>query len=359
MTEFVQGLDLAERFYTDAVRPILDQHFPDIAHGAALIGAGSEVLGFDTEMSSDHHWGPRVMLFLRDLAPADDIREVMANSLPREFLGYSTNFEVPEDDPSTTVLVTNQDRPIAHRVEIYTARGFFTEYLGFDPLDGVGLVDWLATPSQRLRTMVAGCVFRDDGGELTQARAALEYYPDQVWRYMLANAWRRIDQEEPMMGRTGSVGDEIGSHITAMRLVRDVMRLCFLMEREYAPYIKWFGTAFARLRCAPILMPHIETVMRGSNWQEREVGLTAIYEMVAQMHNDLGLTAPLPTKVSPFFNRPFQVIHAGAFAEALHASISDPAVRALPAWMGGIDQWVDSTDVLSYPAEYRKLIGMY
>ena len=33
------------------------------------------------------------------------------------------------------------------------------------------------------------------------------------------------------------------------------MRLAFLMERQYAPYAKWLGPAFARLACAPRLTP--------------------------------------------------------------------------------------------------------
>ena len=63
-THFIPGLELAGRFYREAVRPILDDAFPGLAHAAALIGSGSEVLGFDTAMSADHHWGPRAMLFL-------------------------------------------------------------------------------------------------------------------------------------------------------------------------------------------------------------------------------------------------------------------------------------------------------
>jgi len=35
-----------------------------LSDAAGIIGSGSEVLGFDDEMSSDHHWGPRTMLFL-------------------------------------------------------------------------------------------------------------------------------------------------------------------------------------------------------------------------------------------------------------------------------------------------------
>ena len=40
--------------------------------------------------------------------------------------------------------------------------------------------------------------------------------------------------------------------LTAALLVRDVMRLAFLIERQYAPYAKWFGTGFARLDGWPV-----------------------------------------------------------------------------------------------------------
>ena len=63
MADFIPGLTLCGDFYREAVRPLLDDAFPGLAHSAALIGSGSEVLGFDDEMSSDHHWG-RVSSFL-------------------------------------------------------------------------------------------------------------------------------------------------------------------------------------------------------------------------------------------------------------------------------------------------------
>ena len=66
MPDFVSGIVLARQFYREAVRPILDEALPGLAHAAGLIGFGSEVLGFDTPVSVDHHWGPRVLLFLGD-----------------------------------------------------------------------------------------------------------------------------------------------------------------------------------------------------------------------------------------------------------------------------------------------------
>ncbi|HEU0168087.1 MAG TPA: hypothetical protein VFS62_09945 [Chloroflexota bacterium] len=61
---FISGVDLSRGFYQDCVRPILDHDFPGLRYAAALIGTGSDVLGFDTPRSMDHHWGPRLYLHL-------------------------------------------------------------------------------------------------------------------------------------------------------------------------------------------------------------------------------------------------------------------------------------------------------
>ena len=63
---FIAGLELAGGFYRDAVRPILEREFADLVHSAALVGQGSEVLGFDDARSRDHDWGPRCQLFLAE-----------------------------------------------------------------------------------------------------------------------------------------------------------------------------------------------------------------------------------------------------------------------------------------------------
>lgn len=161
------------------------------------------------------------------------------------------------------------------------------------------------------------------------------------------------------MGRCGDVGDELGSRVIAARLVRDVMRLCFLMERTYAPYPKWFGTAFGRLACAPVLGPILDRVLGAATWKERERHLSEAYEHVGAMHDALGITPPLKARVSPFHERPYLVIHSDRFVHAIEAEINDPEVLAITAPVGAVDQWSDSTDVLSYPPVYRKLRAVY
>ena len=129
-------------------------------------------------------------------------------------------------------------------------------YLGYDLNDPISAADWLTFPEHKLLTITRGGVFHDSLG-LSDVRRRFSYYPHDVWLYLLACVWALIEEEEALMGRAGVVGDEVGSAIIASRLVRDLMGLCFLMERRYAPYAKWFGTAFNQLACANDLLPYL------------------------------------------------------------------------------------------------------
>lgn len=150
------------------------------------------------------------------------------------------------------------------------------------------------------------------------------------------------------MGRAGLVGDEAGSSIIAARLVRDIMRLAFLMERVYPPYPKWFGRAFADLDSADALQPILHDILHAPGWQERDSGLAVAYRHLAEMHNALGVTPPLASDPTLFFGRPFTVIHGDRFAAALRNAIVDPWVKSLASrpLIGNIDLFSDSTDLL-------------
>lgn len=350
-TPFIPGLELSRRFYWEAVRPVLDDAYPNLSHSAALIGHGSEVLGFDTPMSADHHWGPRAMIFLTQ-TDYEHHREALLETfrwrLPHRFLGYPTNFSQPvPEDPGTRHLKATEDGPIDHRVELFTVAGFTRDYLGHDPACPLTPADWLSFPQQRLRTFAGGTLYHDEIG-LADVQARFAYYPNDIWLYLLASGWQRIGQEEHLMGRAGYVGDELGSALIAARLVHDVMMLCFLMERQYAPYPKWFGTAFSQLKAGPELTPILQAVLHAETWQTRGKHLAAAYEYVAARHNALGITDPLPATCSPFWGRPFPVIHGEHFSQMILTRISDPDVKRLAehAPTGGIDQISDNTDIL-------------
>ncbi|HWO61563.1 MAG TPA: DUF4037 domain-containing protein [Umezawaea sp.] len=331
---FVPGLELAGLFHAEVVAPIVARALAGAPHSAALIGWGSEVQGFDTARSTDHAWGPRLQVFLGGddfRARGADLDELLDRELPVEFRGYPVRFAFPADVPAR------------HWVHVVDLEDYFASQLGADPED-LTPSDWLAVPTQVLRELTGGAVFHDGLGRLASHRERLAWYPDDVWRHVLACQWKRLSQEEPFVGRCGEVGDDLGSAVIAARQVRDLMRLCLLVNRVYPPYGKWLGTAFAALPCAPALTGHLSGALAARSWQERERHLSPAYEFVAGLHNDLGLTEPLDPRVRHFHDRPFLVLDAHRFTDALVATIDDPAIRALPP-VGAIDQYVDSTDL--------------
>jgi len=132
--EFIPGRELCEAFYKDAVKPILEDFYPDLVYSAAHMGSGSDVLGFDTSQSMDHGWGPKLLLFLREAdsnSYRDKIDQTLRQHLPYEIRGFPTNFIAHENGSSTMTPITAG--LVNHAVKISTVSDFFTEYLGLFP----------------------------------------------------------------------------------------------------------------------------------------------------------------------------------------------------------------------------------
>lgn len=165
----------------------------------------------------------------------------------------------------------------------------------------------------------------------------------------MASIWNRIGQEEHLVLRSGYMGDELGSTLIGSRIIRDIMHLCFLMEKRYAPYPKWFGTAFKELNGANELLPLLMNVQSAVTWREREAALCKSYEFISRKHNQLKITEKLPEQATLFYGRPFRVIQGGKFAGAIASVITNSTIRQLSEkrLIGGIDQITDNTDFRS------------
>ena len=341
MPKFVAGLDLAQAFYEEIVRPLLGAR----PHAAALLGTGSDVLGLDTERSTDHGWGPRLQVFVP--APdRPDVEALIEAGLPSEFRGSPTRFGW-------------DDVRVGHHVTVADLGAWLNWSLGFDPTSGITKLDWVTTPQQLLLQVTAGRVFHDGlDGELGRVRDALAWYPDGVWMWLLACQWRRLSQEEAFPGRAAEVGDEIGSMVVAARQVRELIRLWFLMERRYAPYSKWLGSAFAALDGAAEIAPHLRDALTAGAYPERQEALSQAYEAAARRHNGLGVTPPIDVHVRPFHGRPFLVLGCDRFVDACLTEVRDPWLESLPM-VGSVDQFADSTDILSHGERPRRLAAVY
>jgi len=331
-----EGLDRAAAFYAAAVAPVVERRIARERYSAALIGWGSEVLGLDDDRSTDHNWGPRLQLFLPDDSGSAELTALtaeLAAGLPETFGGRPVRYELTTD-------------PVARpRVEVTTRSSWFRSQAGFDPLAAIGLPEWLGVPMWRLAELTAGRVFHDGPGELTRTRAAIAWYPDDLWRWVLAAQWQRIGQEEAFPGRCAERGDRLGAAVLTARLAREVMRVWLLMGRVYPPYAKWFGTAFAGLAGTESVRRDLERALVASTPAEQATHLGAALVKTARRHNELRLGPRVPETLRPFHDRPFLVIGGEAIAATLVAGIGDARLRALPL-TGVCDQYVDSTDAL-------------
>ncbi|MBK7836094.1 MAG: hypothetical protein IPJ49_00055 [Candidatus Obscuribacter sp.] len=157
---FISGLDLAKGYYSEIVGPLLTKHYPDLKYAAALIGEGSDVLGFDTEISCDHDWGPRLLLFVdqKDLHYKDSILANLKNSLPKTYMGFATGFI---KDNGVHLMDHGQSGDTVPRITIQSIDDYISDYLSIDIHGPITTIDWLTMPEQKLLALTGGKVFYD------------------------------------------------------------------------------------------------------------------------------------------------------------------------------------------------------
>lgn len=367
---FVCGLDLSEAFARECVLPTVRRELPESHIALARLGKGSEVLGFDTPLSRDHDWGPasRVLLLVPPDADADHLLRVLDEEMPLTFRQHPTRLQALGDAidgvvvpvrcrfplPSCDLTIVRPPQPAtpeegsALGLEISSFDAFVTRYFGFDvTLDEWTDHHWLATPQQLLCAFVAGRVFVDDSGRLTQARESLAFFPHRVWLTIMRAEWSNVAQLHAFVGRTGSTSDSLGCALVCAELVQSLMRLAFLINGRYAPYAKWFGRAFRDLPLACALGQHLERALdAGASWKSREAALCAAYEVLHRAHNELGITEPVDERVQRFHQRPFFVSRAEDIAARLADKVGAHTKHS-------VDSMTTHTDVHNLSAAKR------
>lgn len=343
----LSGAELASLFFSEIVAPLLRRFAPGLGYAAARLGSGSDVLGLDDAMSRDHDWGCRLTLLVdgesRDQVPR--IRRMLEERLPERFGDFPVRFPV------------TWDSSVTHKVEVATVADFAVSRLGVDPTGRMSVLDWLSVTGQSVLEVTAGPVFTDGTRDLAPARELLAWYPPDVERYVLAAGWQRLCQSLPFAGRTAEAGDSLGSRLLSAALAGDLVSLAFTLSRRWAPYAKWRGTVFRSLPVAAQLAPLLDAAVAEAGWREREDALAASCEVLLNLQRERGYPGP-GSAVVPFFDRPYRTVD-GAVAEGLLAGVTDPDVARLPPMVGSVEQWADSTDVLSSPGRRAALQAAY
>lgn len=342
------GIELSRRFYEQVVAPTLDRDFPTLRYAAARIGLGSEVLGYDSLMSADHDYGPCVQIFLSPDTFPETARKVMSaldGAMPPNFDGFTVRYPTfTRPQGSVVKQMLGSD----HGAELYTLGAWRDTFLGPGFNIKLSNLDWLSYPEQLFLIVTAGAVFRDDLGELSAIRETMHYFPQDVWLYKIAAQWNRIAEERAYIGRTADAGDELGSRVIATRMTHNIMRLALLLERRYAPYPKWFGSAFNQLLCAADLAPLLEQILSASDWRQREEHIASAVRFLAELQLALKVPGAINPEEGSLHERPFRFIDTVTLSDGIMGEIADEQLRQLPRF-GGADQFLGSF-VLAVPS---------
>jgi len=213
LEKYIKGLDLCEAFFNEFTLPIIKQHYPDLKFSAGVITAGSQILGYDDIVSTDHDWSPGCILFLAesDLYLKDELTDLFNRTLPTSYGWFESE--------------------VAIQIWISTIDEVIEGYIGKIPENDL---DWLTISEHRLLGLTAGRIFIDMLN-IEETRRKLSFYPQDVKLYLIASQWSIISEEQAFVKRTSDVGDEIGSRIICARIAERLMRLCFLYKNKYAP----------------------------------------------------------------------------------------------------------------------------
>jgi hypothetical protein len=359
MVNFVKGLELSRGYYHDLIKPLLNKQYPALKYTAGLIGYGSDVLGYDTEISRDHMWGPRLYLFLskKDLSEKQsDIMDFFSHELPTEYRGYPTHFSNPDGSGIRRMEAPSQGT-VSPLIFLNTPEEMYQEYLGISHSKPLTDSDWLTMGEHRLLAFTAGELFHDEL-EMEKLRERVSAYPLNIRLYLMASLWEMISQKEAFVGRCGDLGDDMGSRLNATSIVHYLMRLAFLWDNRYAPYGKWFATAFEELSSAEKLGPLLKGALAASEWQKREDFLCRAYVLAGECHNSLGLTENVSPDISDYYGRPYRVIFGGRYSEALTAKITDPILKEKDK-IGSVSHFSDVCQLYDNPVLTQKMKSLY
>lgn len=360
MSNFIKGLELCQGFFDNCAKGIIENAFPNLMYSAGVIGYGSDVLGYDDAVSTDHMWGPRFYLFLgqSDISKKDDIFRVLSEKLPYTYKGYSVNFTKPDPNDGGVqhpkFITEGNVNPL---IFISTLEAYLSEQLGTSDLDNLTPLQWLSFSEHRLLSLVSGRFFTD-GLRCGEAIAKLKYYPKDVKLYLIASNWDIIASEQAFSRRCSDLGDEIGSRLIAARIAERLMRLCFLYNDTYAPYSKWLGTAFSRLNIDKNIENAIKTALSADSSEKREDSIVKAQTLVADMHNASGLTDFVDYRIESYLGRNIKVIFAEKFAEASVKKIENTVLKSAPL-MGTLSQIGGLSSISDEPELYSRITNLY
>ncbi|MHA1972904.1 MAG: DUF4037 domain-containing protein [Candidatus Hodarchaeales archaeon] len=276
-------------------------------------------------------------------------------------MGFSTHWSNPDpEDAGNQSLKEITKGRINHRIEIYTVGMYLENRLGIHKIPD-STIGWLLLPEQRLLEITSGEVLCDNIGELSRIRQLLKYYPPDVRRFKLLALWEQISQEMAFVGRTGMLGDEIGSRIETIRLMRLIIKIAFVLSHQYVPYQKWFTIMFDKLPIARKLKPILDKLVREENWERREQLLCEAYLVLLEEQNRQKITSPITLAKETFHSRPQTVVVLKELRRVVLKELrkdKSELLKSIHYPLGTVNEFIDATCLLENPTFLSEIINL-
>ena len=226
----MNGLQLAREYYETYGKQMLEDNFKDYLPfiSVGLAGSGSEVLGFDDEVSKDHDFEPGFCIFIPgenviDRKAAFSLERAYAK-LPSEFNGFTRQKINPAGGARHGVI----------RLE-----DFLTEKIG-NPEGKLSVYEWLKIPTQYLLEVTKGEIFYDGDGKFTKIREELSVMPRDIRLKRLAGHLLMMSQSgQYNFTRMCKRGEWASAGICVYEFAKNAIASIYLLNNEYMPYYKW------------------------------------------------------------------------------------------------------------------------
>ncbi len=229
----MDGIGLTQRFWLEKAQPLLNSIFGTrlAEMSVALIGNGSEVLGFDDAISEDHNFWPRLNIFLDDnhYSVFDArIEQQVLEQLPDSFEGYPIRRN--GQYPSISFSPLNE---------------FFREHLCASRFP-LAKNDWFMINEQHLLELTSASIFHDPSSRLANALGSIRFYPEEFEPLLVHRALERLS-EVGGIERSIQREDIISASFYFGQFCYFAIRLLHLLNRKYCPYPKWMGRSVREL----------------------------------------------------------------------------------------------------------------
>ena len=275
----ISGLEISRQYYEQYGKLMIHEKFPDYENRIAvgLVGEGSECFGFDDEISRDHDFGPGFCMWLakEDYKKIGKRLQKEYDKLPKEFMGYR-RFEM---------------QSAGKRVGVFSVAKFYKQFLGIKRAPKTD-EEWLGINEAALAHATNGEVFSDELGGFSYIRNKLKkYYPDNVWR-------RRIAQTAALMSQTGQYNyprmiqrkDLTTAGIYLHDFIRNTMQMLYLLNRQYAPYLKWMRKGLEQFDDTKDILSKLDLLAQHGSTSVDSIGIVEdICTEILKRLNRLGL----------------------------------------------------------------------